>query len=701
MNKRLLSLFLALALLILPLFSCKNNGTDTSDAGTQNSDSQELPAPTEPTTESTESNDPDFSVPAEASVYSGTPDTSWYTGDKTEYVLTTADQFVGLNLLRAEAKGAISFEGVTVKLGTDVIINSGSMEEVIARGDNNHSLSALDAADLFKGTFDGQGYRISGIYMKATTDGVCGIFGNLGGNAVIQNLTLANCYVAGASDASKEILGCIASTVSGEGASVKIANVDAQFTVAENGQKISRVGGFVGSISEAVSLTMENCRFYGDLTVSGNEAGGLIGSANNKSASLVLNACENHAKISAASYAGGLIGKGLTLTLSVTDCSNGGEITANYYGGNLYGAASALNDPTGGARPASPEGFSSLRVMSFNIQDSLSKSGSTLTQASLNRLAALSKEILSYEPDLIGMQEDNATMHENLKLDGYIKAPNSFTTGEFCAIYYKDTMTLLASGGTWLTHTGNISSAALNYNDLTDPSSPYYMTPEELKVLEITKTADLVAKKTTYYDKTTQKRVTCSSYTVLTKRKASWAVFEVDGQPVIYFNTHLTNRSQNAVYSNDELQKIRSFERLKEYEYIQAQLAELRKTYPDAPVFMTGDWNHSEYTPIYNAVCESGFSSAALISETRYGPLGSWNYAFDNSVQGDSYPANANKENTAESYVDFCFVTSEINVLKFISGQGKAEITLSDGTKKIIYTSDHLPVITDLCFPKK
>ena len=141
------------------------------------------------------------------------------------------------------------------------------------------------------------------------------------------------------------------------------------------------------------------------------------------------------------------------------------------------------------------------------VQDSLSKSGNDLTQASLNRLAALSQEILSYAPDLIGMQEDNIDMHNNLKLDGYIKAPNSFTTGEYCAIYYKDTMTLLASGGTWLTHTGNISSAALNYNDLTDPNSPYYKTPEELQVLEISKTADLVAKKTTYYDKTTKSAV--------------------------------------------------------------------------------------------------------------------------------------------------------------------------------------------------
>ena len=139
-------------------------------------------------------------------------------------------------------------------------------------------------------------------------------------------------------------------------------------------------------------------------------------------------------------------------------------------------------------------------------------------------------------------------------------------------------------------------------------------------------------------------------------------------------------------------------ERLKAFAMMREELVEIQKKYPNTPVFMTGDWNDHEDSPIFNTVYDAGFVSAHLVANEKYGPAGSMNGAYDDSVQGDCYPG---KEGASSSYLDFCFISEGVQALKFRSGDGRGEITLPDGTKKFIYTSDHLPVIADICFKKQ
>ena len=67
------------------------------------------------------------SAAGNASKYSGTPDTSWYNTTDTTFTLTTADQFMGFaKLLKGDsaadpAVAPVTFEGVTVKLGADMV----------------------------------------------------------------------------------------------------------------------------------------------------------------------------------------------------------------------------------------------------------------------------------------------------------------------------------------------------------------------------------------------------------------------------------------------------------------------------------------------------------------------------------------------------------------------------------------------------
>ena len=699
MKTRILALLLAAMMLIPLLASCGTKTPDADASSDVTTEGEELPSTEAPSTEApttgTEEPPKEPVLDPNASVYSGTPDPSWYTGDKTEYVLTSADQLVGFHSLRS---ATFDYEGITIKLDCDVILNPGTAEEIKARGAQNHAWKQLNSAYLFKGTFDGQGHTVSGLYMQLGTSAVRGMFGGVGGNATIKNLNLINSYFGGPGAANKTTLGSIAAKISGTSANVTLENIWSDAILEEGTQQFSRVGGLVGQAAEGVTLNMNNCVFNGSISITGEYAGGMIGYASHSELVLNMTNCINYGKITASAYVGGMTGTLGAFSASQTDCKNKGMLVAKHTVGELNGRSSLLNDPTNGARPTNiPEGTTALRVMSFNVQGTLPKTGGILTDAAKNRMEAVRQEILFYEPDLLGLQEDNATWNTLINLEGYNMIWDPMVAAE-SAILYKKGLKLIDSDAFWLTADGTNGTTGLTYKELSDPNSKYYMTPAELEMLDIKSDADLLAKKKTYVDqKTGEKKTYSGSYVIMTVRRATYGVFDINGQTVIYVNTHLTHRSPNAVYSNDAFQKARSMERLKEFDLIHARIDELKKTYPDARIIMTGDWNDHPYTPIYNSIVDDyGYICANFNSELKYGVDGSWNNACDMDKQGDNYPDP--DEGTGGSYLDYCFFDKEVTALKFRSGAGKATITAVDGSQKTIYTSDHLPIITDLCF---
>ncbi len=353
--------------------------------------------------------------------------------------------------------------------------------------------------------------------------------------------------------------------------------------------------------------------------------------------------------------------------------------------------------------PEPVEVTSTLRVMSFNVQEDLPTVSGALTQPALNRIEAVKQEILFYSPDLLGIQEDTLTWLLNLKLDDYNLIQDSAngvdSDDERCAIYYKKGMTLLDSGTHWLNPTGVKQGVALTYAEVTDPNSKFYLTDEERRQLQITCDEDLKTSRKTYWDEKSGTFVTgTSGYSLTTSRKFTYGVFDINGQTVIYINTHLTHRSQMAAYSNATFQKIRSNARIKEWDILMGHLADLEEKFPESLVIFTGDLNDTKGMPIYQYICDLGYSSAEAVTPEHIGILGSWNSPFDTSLQGDCYPQNQHLEGNGTSYLDYCFVGEGLTVDRFTVGEGKAEITLADGSKKILYTSDHLPIITDLSF---
>ena len=365
---------------------------------------------------------------------------------------------------------------------------------------------------------------------------------------------------------------------------------------------------------------------------------------------------------------------------------------------------SASSAPEIDPDPNAKENTSSLRVMSFNVQGTL-KTGGVLGTPGLNRVEAVKQEILYYSPDLLGLQEDNLSWLTYLNLADYnvIQDSNNGSSegSERCAIYYKKGMKLLESGTYWMTVDGTGNTTALTYADVTDPNSKFYLTDTDRERLQIYSDADFKRSRKDHWDeKTGQWAVSESSFAPITTRKFTYGVFEVNGQILIHVNTHLTHRSQNADYSNDELQKIRSLARIAEFDNLMEKVTKIEAKYDNALVFFTGDFNDNKGKPIYNYITQDfGYSSAEAVTLMHIGIKGSWNNAFDLTVQGDCYPKNKHKEGTSKDYLDYCFVEDGLTVERFIVGRGKADILdAATGAPKTIYTSDHLPIITDLSF---
>ena len=300
---RVLLLVMALVMIFPLAAACNKGGNPTAStedaASSTETPTQEKPrGPFDP---------PLIKVDANASVYSGTPDTSWYSEGKTEFTLTSADQLAGFQELR---KKNTSFEGMTVKLGCDVIFNQGTLEEIKARGDQNHAWKDLHSDYFFRGTFDGQGHTVSGIYMQLATAAYSSMFGSAAGKATIKDLNMINSYFGAPNkNADKSVLAGLISKVTEDGSEITISNVNVIASIMECGQTFNSAAGFVGTVGGAATINIEKSTFDGEIAITGSHAAGMIANITHVDAVINLTACTNFASIATAQYCGGLIGQ--------------------------------------------------------------------------------------------------------------------------------------------------------------------------------------------------------------------------------------------------------------------------------------------------------------------------------------------------------------------------------------------------------
>ncbi len=322
-----------------------------------------------------------------------------------------------------------------------------------------------------------------------------------------------------------------------------------------------------------------------------------------------------------------------------------------------------------------------------------------LDEKSKNRICALTEQAVSYNPDLVGFQEDVNNWVNNMSLGGgYIcykpDVVHTAHTMEYCSIYVKKGISVTDKGWHWLTSDGTNSTVALTYDGLVGSGK---MTAEELASLGHYEGSDL------------KKNGLEKDRYSLASRLMNYVVLDIGGEKVIYVNTHLQHRGHNVnnyerasdVYKT--LYKLRFLERCAQMEKLEEIVEELKKRYGTDKVIMTADFNDQpngfDYGTggynFYGTVTQSGWNDSALVAKKTV-DTDTWNDAFcskDISFQGQGYTAS---DGNSGSYgrIDYCFVSDSLKNFVKEYRVGDYEYTASNGVH--VYPSDHLPIIIDL-----
>lgn len=285
------------------------------------------------------------------------PDISWYDADKTEFTLTTAEQLYGF----AQLAKTTTFEGKTVKLGANITLNEVD-ETILAKWQSGSAVANKNWTPIgtsstpFAGTFDGQGYEISGLYHESTMTTGAGLFGNVAYSAQIKNFKLVDTYISASGN-----VGMI-----GEGLISKVEKVYSNAIIeSDNHYAGGMLGFYTGYYTGTTGkddgnnagwadgiMTFNNCWFDGEIHMKGSaqRAGGVIGGQSERSRVDITN-CLYTGHISAESATsarlGGLFGwVNSTAQYNFTNCLSVGSFEAEADTGYVGGFVGNLGNNT-------------------------------------------------------------------------------------------------------------------------------------------------------------------------------------------------------------------------------------------------------------------------------------------------------------------------------------------------------------------
>lgn len=207
-------------------------------------------------------------IPANAAkstvkVWNGKVVTSWYTGDKTEYNISSPGQLAGLAKL---VNSGESMQGVVINLTADLTMNNTkNWKEWYKTAPKNKFTPIGQSGDPvngyypFAGVFNGNGHSISGLYVNSTT--TAGLFGYISG-AAVSNVIVKESVIIACDNGDN--VGAYAGGIAGisEGSVINMCEYAGEVRCigqkdAENGMREAYAGGIVGSMhTENVSAVL-------------------------------------------------------------------------------------------------------------------------------------------------------------------------------------------------------------------------------------------------------------------------------------------------------------------------------------------------------------------------------------------------------------------------------------------------------------
>lgn len=192
-----------------------------------------------------------------------------------------------------------SFNGITLVLEKDIALSC----------DKNNHFTPIGINSSFKGTFDGNGHKISNLYVDRADK--AGLFASIFG-ASIKNLTVEGTVVGSKSNGTDIGVGGIVGFSTSQ---ILIENCVSNVNVSSS---CENTGGICGNVNDADSV-IRNCVNIGEIKSDSDKTGGISGNPE-----IVYN-CANFGAVSGESNVAGIAGN---TEKDVSLCYNAGTISA-------------------------------------------------------------------------------------------------------------------------------------------------------------------------------------------------------------------------------------------------------------------------------------------------------------------------------------------------------------------------------------
>jgi len=261
------------------------------------------------------------------------------------YIINTKLQLKYFSALVNTGK---NYNGEYIKLGADIALNSTTANSgwqnwnTNGTGLNQWMPIGTSSSSSFRGTFDGDGHTISGVYINKTgtaaTDNYQGLFGYIGSGGAIKNLGVTASYVKG-----NNYIGVLAGYVTGGAITNSYATGNA------NGSTyIGVLAGYVTGTGSAIT----NSYAIGNVTGT-NYIGGLVGQNNTGS---TINNIYVAGNVSATgTNVGGLAG------------ANNGTINNSYYNSQTSERTDTRGTPKTTAEMQSEDFWETLQIVAVTL----------------------------------------------------------------------------------------------------------------------------------------------------------------------------------------------------------------------------------------------------------------------------------------------------------------------------------------------
>ena len=271
----------------------------------------------------------------------------WHGGSGTQddpYIISDLE---ALERFRDSVNGGNTYEGQYVKIeledGVTAIDMSSKYGATAGEGETEVSWTPIGGeSNQFRGTFDGGGYEISGLYINSPDSDYQGLFGYLGEGGAIQNLGVSGSVAGGVVVGG--VVGNNDGTVSdcyntgdviGSDANVGgvVGNNDGTVSGCYNAAEISITDGEVGGVVGVNGGTVSDCYNAAAISIDSGEVGGVVG----MNARVVINSYNTGSVTGNSANVGSVVGYNI----------GNGTVTNCYYNSDIYTAEDTTTGVTG------------------------------------------------------------------------------------------------------------------------------------------------------------------------------------------------------------------------------------------------------------------------------------------------------------------------------------------------------------------